>query len=47
MMSSTRDVDMIACGAQRRMSDETLHLYLLFLGVVLFLMIVVAWSMRG
>jgi len=28
-------------------SDETLHLYLLFLGVVLFLMIVVAWSMRG
>ena len=47
MMSSIPDVGTIAFEGVRRMSDETLHLYLLFLGVVLFLMIVVAWSMRG
>jgi len=28
-------------------TDEQIHIFLLFLGLVLFLMILVAWSMRG
>ena len=47
MTSWRRGACMTACEGARRMSEESIHLYLLFLGVVLFLMIVVAWSLRG
>jgi len=29
------------------MNDEQIHIFLIFFGVVLFFMIVIAWGMRG
>ena len=37
----------VSVGGLWRMNDEQIHILLIFFGVVLFFMIVIAWGMRG